>query len=323
MATRLVFLTPSGVLLALGALLPLAVLFFVRRRARRVRRVLGLSEPPLRRILVALAAVIVAGAFLGVAAAQPVVERTLSARTRTDAEAFFVLDVSRSMLGQKDKGSPTRIQRAKKAAITLRRSLSEIPFGIASMTDRVLPHLFPSVDEDVFDATLRRSVDIERPPPRSSLLTSATRLDSLASIRTQRFFTPRAKKRLVVVLTDGESQPVSTARLRNLFLEEPRIETVFVQFWGRDERVFTGNAAEPLYRPDPSARSVLDGIARSLDGSVYSERDLASARRDIGRRLGSGPTVVRGEQGSRIPLAPYFAAAALAPLFLVLRRRDR
>jgi hypothetical protein len=39
--------------------------------------------------------------------------------------------------------------------------------------------------------------------------------------------------------------------------------------------------------------------------------------------LGSGPTIVRGEQGSRIPLAPYFAAAALLPVVLLLWRRDR
>jgi hypothetical protein len=323
MAAGLVFLTPAGVLLALGALIPLAGVFLARRRASRVRGVLGVSEPRLRTVLVALVAVVAAGVFLGVAAAQPVVERTLSTRTRTDAEAFFVLDVSRSMLARTDPESPSRIERAKQAAITLRSAFPEIPFGIASMTDRVLPHLFPSVDEDVFDATLQRSVDIERPPPRSNLFTSATRLDSLATIRTQRFFTPRARKRLVVVLTDGESQPVSTARLRNLFLQQPRIEVVFLQFWGRDEHVYTGRAAEPAYRPDPSARSVLGELAKAMGGSVYGEHELSAARGDVRKRLGSGPSVVRGEQGSRIPLAPYFAAAALVPLFVVLRRRDR
>jgi hypothetical protein len=323
MATTVVFLTPGGVLLTLGVLLPLAMLYTVRRRASHVRGVLGMHDPPLRAILVALVAVVVAGALLGVAAAQPVVKRTLSERTRTDAEAFVVLDVSRSMLARSSADSPTRITRAKQAALSLRRSFPEIPFGIVSMTDRVLPHQFPSVDEDVFETTLRRSLDIQKPPPRSSLFTSATRLDSLAAIRTQRFFTPHSKKRLLVVLTDGESQPVSTARLRSLFLEQPAIQVVFVQFWGQDEHVYTGNAEEPLYRPDPSARSALEEIARSVDGSVYGEHDLGAARGDIRRRLGSGPTVVRGEQGSRVPLAPYFAAAALVPLVVVLRRRDR
>jgi hypothetical protein len=323
MATSLVFLTPAGALLTLGALLPLAVLFVVRRRARRVRGVLGLAELPFRQVFVALSAVLAAGAFLGVAAAQPVVERTLTARTRTDAEAFVVLDVSRSMLAQNGKSSPMRIERAKRAAIALRGSLPEVPFGIASLTDRVLPHLFPTVDQDVFAVTLERSLDIEKPPPRSDLLGLATSLDALTTIRTQKYFAPGSRKRLVVVLTDGESQPVSAARLQRLFSEPPRIETVFLHIWDRDERVFTGNAPEAAYRPDPSARNVLDGLAAAMGGGVYDEGALSAARGNVRKRLGSGPTVVRGELGSRIALAPFFAAAALAPLFLVLWRRDR
>lgn len=323
MATSIVFLTPAGALLTLGALLPLAVLFVVRRRARWVRGVLGLAELPFRRVLVALFAVLAAAAFLGIAAAQPVVERALTARTRTDAEAFVVLDVSRSMLAQNGKSSPMRIERAKRAAIALRGSLPEVPFGIASSTDRVLPHLFPSVDQDVFAATLERSLDIEKPPPRSDLLGLATSLDALATIRTQKYFAPGSRKRLVVVLTDGESQPVSAARLQRLFSEPPRIETVFLHFWGGDERVFTGNAPEAAYRPDPSARAILDGLAAAMEGSVYDEDELIAARRNVRERLGSGPTIVHGERGTRIALAPYFAAAALLPVVLLLWRRDR
>ena len=322
-ATSLVFLTPTAGLLALGALLPLAALLVVHRRATRIRGVLGLAEPPARRVLVAIVAVIAAGAFLGVGAAQPVVERTLTARARTDTEAFVVVDVSRSMLGQEGKSSPMRIERAKQFAISLRGSLPEVPFGVATMTDRVLPHLLPSADQDVFDATVQRSIGIEKPPPQSTVLSSATRLDALATIRTQRFFSPSARKRLIVVLTDGESQPVALARLRSLFLDSPTIATVLVQFWNRDERVFTGNAPEAGYRPDPSARAVLDGLATAVHGSVYDEDDLSAVRRNVRDRLGSGPTVVHGERGSRVALAPYFAAAALAPLFLVLWRRDR
>jgi len=56
MASSLVFLTPTAALVALGALLPLGALLIVRRRARRVRGVLGLAEPAARRALVAIAA---------------------------------------------------------------------------------------------------------------------------------------------------------------------------------------------------------------------------------------------------------------------------
>ena len=221
----------------------------------------------------------------------------------------------------RDRRRGSRGQR--RFASLLRASIPEVPVGIASLTDRTLPHLFPGVDKDVFNATLDRSVGIERPPPRSSLVTTATQLDALATIRGQRYFAPKSRKRLVVVLTDGESQPISTARLSDVFRQAPAIEPVFVQFWGRDERVFAGDAPERGYRPDPSARPFLERLGRAVDGSVYGEDELIQARQDVRRRLGSGPTVVRGERSGRVALAPYLAAAALAPLFLVLWRRDR
>ena len=323
MATSVVFLTPFGALVCVGALLPVAALHLVRRRARRVRGQLSLAEPPARRHFVALAAVVAAGAFLGAAAAQPVVKQTTTLRTRTDAEVFVVVDVSRSMLARRGAGSPTRLERAKNVAKTLRASLPNVPVGIASLTDRVLPHLFPSIDGDVFEATLDRSIGIEQPPPRSSLATGATKLDALAAARTQRLFAPSARKRLLIVLTDGETQPVAGANLGAVFGRVPPIETVFVQFWAADERVFTGNAPEPQYRPDPSARAVLDGLAKSVGGSVYGERDVNAARKKVRGLLGKGPTVVRGEQAGRVPLAPYLAAAVLAPLALLLVQRNR
>ena len=195
MASALVFLTPVGAVLAIGVLLPLTALYFIHRRAQRVRGSLELSRPSARHLFVAVGAVIAAGAFLGVAAAQPVLQRTSTLRTRTDAEVFVVVDISRSMLARHDAGSPARIARAKVFASLLRASIPEVPVGIASLTDRTLPHLFPGVDKDVFNATLDRSVGIERPPPRSSLVTTATKLDALATIRGQRYFTPKSRKR--------------------------------------------------------------------------------------------------------------------------------
>jgi hypothetical protein len=322
-ATSLVFLTPVGGLLALGVVLPVVAFLVVRRRARSVRSALGLTEPRRRRILVALGAVIAAGALLGVAAAQPVVEQTTTLRTRTDAEAWIVLDVSRSMLAQRSPDSRTRFERAKAAAGALRSSLGDIRVGIASLTDRALPHLFPSDDEGVFQATLDRSLGIERPPPGSSLTTLATKLDALATLRTHRFFAPTARRRLILVLTDGETQPVASARLGSLMRQRPAIESVFVQFWHADERVFIRGAPEPLYHPDPSARSLLERVAESVGGSVYGEGDVSAASQKARELIGTGPTIVRGERGGRIPLAPYLAAAALAPLGLLIRRRDR
>lgn len=317
------FLTPLGALLALAVLIPLATLLAVRRRAGRVRRNIGLREPPRRRLLVPLAALLAAAGLLGLAAAQPIVERTTTRHVRTDAEAFVVLDVSRSMLARRGKGDRIRLERAKAAASELRASLPGVPVGIASITDRVLPHLFPSVREDLFQATLERSIGIERPPPAGSFLTNATKLDALEAVRSRRFFSPTARGRLLVVLTDGESQPVGVARLGALFRRPPAIQTVFLHFWDADERVFTRGLPEPQYRPDPSARSILDGLAKATGGSVYSEGQVGAAARKARQFLGEGPTVAQGERRGRIVLAPYLAFAAFVPLALLLQARDR
>ena len=323
MATSLTFLTPLGALVAIGVLVPLLASLAIHRRAGKVRRRLGVSEPQLRPVSAALTALVATGALVGLAAAQPILEQTTTRVERTDAEVFLVLDVSRSMLAQRSVGQPMRIDRAKSAAIAIRATLPDIPVGVASFTDRVLPHLFPGTDLDVSAATLERALGIERPPPRSSLGTSATSLDALAGIRGFRFFSPRAKKRVLVVFTDGESIPVSTARLAKVFLASPAIETVFVHFWHADERVFDRGVAEPQYLPDRSSRSTLERVAKATGGSVHSEDDLSDAVRSTRQHLGRGPTATSGASSGRIALAPYLVLATFLPVGLVLWRRDR
>ncbi len=323
LATGVTFLSPLGALLALGAIVPLVAVLLARRRANRVRKVVGLSRPAVRRVLVPIAAVVLTGTLLGAAAAQPVLERTSTRHVRTDAEVFFVVDVSRSMLAQSDTGSATRLARAKAVAADLRSDLSDVPAGIASLTDRVLPHLFPSSDADVFGVTLERSIGIERPPPRSSFATSATALGALIKLKALRFFRPDTERRLVIVLTDGESQPVARARLGTIFRREPVIDTIFVQFWDEDERVYNRGVPEPQYFPDPSARALLDGIAASIEGSVFEERSAGTAAQRARQLLGDGPTVVEGKERGRDALAPYLTLAAFLPLGLLLWRPNR
>jgi hypothetical protein len=319
----LTILTPVGALLAIGLVLPLFALRRIRRRARTTREALGVTQPARRSLLAPIAALVAGGLLLALAATQPVFAWTRDRTVRTDAEAFVVLDVSRSMLAQKDLGSPQRIERAKEAAEELRRGLPDVRVGVASLTDRVLPHLFPSPDEKVFDATIDRSVAIERPPPRASYLTGATSLNALATMRGLRYFTPTSTARVAIVLTDGESEPVANARLGGLFRRDPAIGLVFVQFWNADEKVFTRGAPEAQYAPDPGARATLDRLAASTDGAVYSENQLGAAERKVRQDLGSGPTIVQGERAGKVALAPYLALVALLPFGFALWRRDR
>lgn len=319
----LTFLSPLGALLALGVVVPLAALVAIAKRADRVRSALDLPRRPRSKLALPTIAAVVAAGLLGLAAAQPVAQQETVRRVRSDAEAFIVLDVSRSMLARRGPGSSSRLERAKRSANVFRAALPSVPVGLASLTDRALPHLFPSADEDVFRATVERAVGIERPPPRSSILTNATSFDAIAAIPTERFFSPAATKRLLIVLTDGESQAVNAGRIARELHRPPGIDTVFVQFWNKDERVFTRGVPEPQYRPDPGARPALDKLVETIGASVYTENERGAAARKARELLDNGPTVVQGSRTERHALAPYLAAAALLPLALLLWRRDR
>lgn len=319
----LTILTPVGAFLTLGVVVPLVALVRARRKAARVREGLGVRTPGRRALLVPLGALVAGAALLGLAAAQPVFEWTSDRRIRTDAEAFVVLDVTRSMLAQRDVDAPMRIERAKAAATAIRAALPEVRVGVASLTDRVLPHVFPTADQEVFAATIERSVGIERPPPRAAFATGATSLSALATLRGLRYFTPTSKERVAIVLTDGESQPVANARLGGLFRREPAIDVVLVHVWNEEERVYSRGVPEPQYLPDPSSRATLDRLAASTRGAVFTEHQVGAAAGAARELLGSGPTVVLGEQAGTLALAPYLAAAALLPFGLLLWRRDR
>jgi hypothetical protein len=324
------FLTPPGGLIALAVLVPIAAFLAISRRAARMRRGLGLPEPPLRFRLVPVVAVMAVAGLVGLAATQPLLQRTTTRSVRSDAEVVMVMDISRSMLAQRSPADPARLERAKVAAARLRASLPGVPVGIASLTNRVLPHLFPSADDDVFRATLERAIGIERPPPGSSFLSAAepglrnaTSFASLASVATQRFYSRAASHRLLVVLTDGESPRVAEQAVGRS-LRGASIETVFLQFWAANERVFTDGTPEPQYQPNPAARSILDRLAATTQGSVYDENNLGAAVRRAREVLGSGPTRVETDERRRpLALAPYLAAAAFLPLALLLWRRDR
>jgi hypothetical protein len=314
------FLTPLGALFALAALVPLAVFLARQRRARRIREALGLEEPSLRsRLPLAVALAAVPG-LLGLAAAQPVVEESRSRPERTDAEIFVALDVSRSMLAAADPEAPTRFQRARRLAVRLRDDFPEVPAGVISLTDRVLPHAFPTTDRRVFVSTVEESVDIDRPGSGIGG-TLASTLEALINVPKLSYFSPKAQNRLLVVLTDGESLPLEGG-LEQAFRRPPRIDTILVQFWDADERIYERGVAEGGYRPQRGAEATLNTVASLIGGRVFSEDEadaVSAAAREI---LGEGETRQRELEGERLALMPYVTLAALLPLGFVLFRRN-
>jgi von Willebrand factor type A domain len=307
------FLTPRAAWLAVLVLVPLVALAVATRRVERVRRALrlpaaGASDRRRRR-----AALLVAVVLLFVLAAmQPAVRAETSVRERSDAAAFVVVDVSRSMAASHSPGSTTRLARARLAALALGTELEGIPLGVATLTDRVLPNLFPTSDTAAFDSTVA-SLTANSPPPRD-VNTVATTFDGLTALATEGFFRPSVHKRAVVLITDGESRAFDPAGIADVLRSHGTALSVIRVGDGADRVWRSDGKPEANFRPDPAgARLNVARLERAA--GVASGADPTSVVR---RAVGTGPTSVVGVAPRSRTLAPYVAALALLPLALLL-----
>jgi von Willebrand factor type A domain len=312
-------LAPFGLLLVLGLVPGLAAFIQGQRRAGRACSRLGLRPPgPLQRVT-ATVALCLAAALLTLAASRPVVREPQARYTRTDVEAIFALDISRSMLAAASPAGPTRFDRAKAAAKTIRAAIPDVPAGVATFTDRALPNLFPTSDEGVFSATIDRSVGVDRPPPVGSALTVTT-FDALAALRG--YFTPGRRHRLLVILSDGESRDFSASLLRATLGRAPGIQTVLVRFGSSNERVFGREGLpETDYRPASTAETIRQFV-QTTKGPVFDEGRLGQAEAAVKEGVERGPRVRIGMASTPTQLAPVFVLAAFIPLGFLLWQRN-
>ena len=311
-------LTPLGALVGVAVALPLAALLRGRRRVRAVAASLGLPEPPPASAVAA--AIVAAAALVAGAAAQPVVEREATSRSVPSAEVVVVLDTSRSMLARPEPGAPSRFERAQRDALALRDRLGDVPVGIASMTDRVLPHLFPSRDRRAYRSTLLRAVAPDRPPPSVNKVV-ATTLDALSNLATRSFFAQRTDVRVAVVLADFESEPFAPADVGAVFAKE-RVRLVLVRVGDAAERIFD-TPEDSRYAPDPHAGEAAAQLARAAGGRVFREGEVEAVAAAVRAEV-DGAARVRGEERrSAVELAPWLGLASLVPVAFVVRRRNR
>ena len=309
----LTFLSPGAALVGVvTAALLVGAIIYGSSRVQQVQRVLGLAPPPptRRRIRLSLAAAF--AAVLALAAAQPVLTHDSRVRVRRDVEALFIIDVSRSMQASARPGAPTRLDRARAAAIDLRGSVPNVAAGVATLTDRVLPDLFPVSDRQGFENVVESSVQIESPPPQASAV-RATSYAALGGIPGHGYFAPQASSRIVIVLTDGESLPVESAALAAAYAGLPAYHVLIVRFWHAKEKIYDeGGRVESAYRPDSASGAIVTEVASALGGSAYDERALDRARAELEHLVGTGPTTTgTGSVRQRTPLAPGIAVVAL------------
>jgi hypothetical protein len=314
------FLSPLGALVALAVVLPLGAYALLEVRSRRVAERIRLTLPPLRSRFGIPAALAVVAALLGIAAAQPVISGTHSHTGRSDAQVYVLFDVSRSMLARSSSGAPDRLQRAKALALKLRHGLSDVPFGVTSLTDRVLPHLFPTLDPNVFESVVGDAIGIERPPP-SGTEDLSTDFSTLGDTGTNNYYGAGVAKRVLVIFSDGESKYFDDALLKKEF-DKGNVRVLFVHLWGADEKIYLGrNNVDPGYRPDPQSNQEASRIAAAGGGDVLGE-DPGTLVSQTKQLVGSGPRTSIREQRTRVSLGPYVALMALLPLGFVLLRRN-
>lgn len=314
------FLSPWGAWVAVAVLIPLAAFALLEGRARRVSGRIGLTPPPLRTRLGIPIAICVVAALLALAAAQPVISGTQSHSGRSDAQVYVLFDVSRSMLARSGATAPDRLQRAKQLALQLRHGVADVPFGVASLTDRVLPHLFPTLDPNVFESVLRDAVGIERPPPDGAN-DIATDFSTIGDVGTNNYYSPAVSKRVLVVFSDGESNYFDDNTLHQDF-QKGNVHVLVVHLWNPDEKIYLAkNHVDPGYRPDPQSNQEAQRLAAAGGGKVL-DGDASQLISQTKAFVGTGPHTTLREQHTRISLGPYVALMALLPLGFVLLRRN-
>jgi hypothetical protein len=322
MLAELVFLTPRGAFVALAVAVPLALVLLTERRSDRLRALLRLDAPSTVSRLEVPIAVCAVCALLGLAAAQPVVRTDRPRLTRQDAQAYVAIDISRSMLASASASGTTRLERAKRVADEVRARLADVPVGVATFTDRALPLVFPTASIDSFTSTVSKAVGIELPPPRGESQTVTT-FDALATIPTSGYFAPGIRHRLVIVVTDGESEGVDADGVRQSYSGRLGPAVIVIRIGSPNERVFGPDGlAEPGYFAPAASARVLRQFLAATHGHAFREGQMREIVRAARASLGTGPRTRLGTISGRDDLAPYFVLAAVVPLGLVLRRRN-
>ena len=318
---HLSFLTPVGALFILAAALPLAALWLNERRARVVRSALRVDAPPLRGRLATAVALACVPLLLGLALAQPVLRTTKTVRARTDAQVFYVVDTSVSMAAAAGPHGTTRVRRAIAEARQIHLRLDDVPSGLANMTDRVLPTVFPTMDPQEFEAGLEGTIGIDAPPPKG-LSDKATTFAALDTFEGTNFFDPGIRHRLVIFFTDGETVPYFPADLHQALQGPPPTRLVVVHVWRRKERIYTGQKADSVYRPDPRSGRAVASLAAATGGRAYGEGDVDGAVRGARTLLGKGKLARMGTGPKAIALADWLLLLAFVPLAALLWRRN-
>ena len=272
--------------------------------------------------MTAAVALMLLPALVAVAAAQPVVIRKEALTQRLDAQVFLVFDTSLSMSARSGSQSPTRLERSEREAEALAPRLGDIPVGVATLTDRILPNLMPTTNVGLVTRTIHQSLRIDQPPPSIRYHGRASTLQALIPVGSDGLFSPGVKHPILVIFTDGEERPAPPHVGYSWIADQVTIPPLFVHVWAPTERIYVHGQVDPDYRPDPRSSHVLSQFAALTHGQVLREDDLGGLLDAIRGEAGSNPAQTMSLGYARVALAPWFLLAGVLPLSFLLYRRN-
>jgi hypothetical protein len=304
----LVVLSPWAALVGLAFILPLAALVLRERRDARLRAVLGLLAPTRRLRLLRALGIAVAGLLVAAAAAQPTLRDTGGAQMRSDVELYLAFDVSRSMGATASPGARNRLDRSLALARRLHGGLQDVPTGVATLTTRMLPLLFPIMDGRGVPAVLGGSVALMQPPPTALTTPRASQVGAITLAAHRTYFSRSARRRALVVFSDLDSDEFGLSGTLTT-LRRARIEPFVVRVAAPGDRLFASDGRPDAYR---STSTLAVSQLRGAGWHAYEESQLERLARDVQQFLGTGPTRRSGVVESQRPLASVLGLAALA-----------
>jgi hypothetical protein len=305
---ELVFLTPQAALVALAFAAPLVALAIRERAGARVRATLRLRRPGLARLLARPVGLVALAALVAVTAAQPAVRDTDSTKVRSDAELYLTFDVSRSMQAASGPRGVVRMERARTLGRDVHAALRDVPTGVATLTNRLMPLLFPTSDARGVTAVIDHSLRLMQPRPTRLTAARASSLGALSLAADRSYYNPSARKRVLVVFSDLDSDFFSLEGTLRL-LRKHRIEPFLVRVAAPGERIFDTAGRPNAY---VSVSTVTVDALRRAHWHAFEENETARLVTEIRSYLGEGPVGESGLVESQRDLAPLFALAALA-----------
>jgi hypothetical protein len=127
------------------------------------------------------------------------------------------------------------------------------------------------------------------------------------------------KRRVVILLTDGESSPFNPRDVATALHRSRGYRFVAVRFWNSDEQIFDADGRpDPGYHPNPAGVSTMRRLAAALRGRAFSEGQLSAAASYLRSLAETGTSVTSQGMPDYQTLAPFVAAVAVLLLLLAV-----